>query len=162
MEVILHTKVFLALCTSFLESNRRENASMWFGVRWRTCGLCFLKEHSLLWNKTNQPNKNNLLFHEIISLSLESKNVYRRSWKAIQLGKACNKMDSSPFDKEPPSSQKVLCLDTVVVWLNFILVEPRFGQPICYFELFYSSQIYFEKRLATFCFYYRNFRVYTK
>ena len=71
-------------------------------------------------------------------------------------------MDSSPFDKEPPSSQKVLCLDTVVVWLNFILVEPRFGQLICYFELFYSSQIYFEKRLATFCFYYRNFRVYTK
>ena len=56
-------------------------------------------------------------------------------------------MDFSPFDKEPPSSQKVLCLDTVVVWLNFILVEPSFGQLICYLELFYSGQIYFKKRL---------------
>ena len=73
-----------------------------------------------------------------------------------------NGLFSIAFDREPPSSQKVLCLDTVAVWLNFILVEPSFGQLICYLELFYSVQIYFEKRLASFCFYYRNFQVYTK
>ena len=83
MEAILHTKVFLAFCTSFLENNKRENALMLFGVRWSTCGLCFLKEHSLLWNEPSKQTKAKSFFHEITSLSLESKNVYDGSLKAV-------------------------------------------------------------------------------
>ena len=80
MEAMLHTKVFLAFCTSHLENSEREcTDALWGGGEEYVACASESTLSPLQWISKQKPN----YFSWVHFLSLDSKKFYHRGLKAV-------------------------------------------------------------------------------